>query len=176
MSYGSLHGPGQIYGWRIILFLLNSWLIMLPGVVAQTKQGVTEIDKGCFSFVFPTLWEALPRGTAWICCSVSPVWCWRCYPASGESPIVSPERWVGHRCKSPWTVVRISGCGLSQKLICSTACYITFPAPCLETSLPAILNWHHWHIHFKKMLPWAKPWDCQSPALLAPTAALLLLS
>ena len=54
MSCGSLHGPGQIYRWKIILFLLNPCLIMLPGVVAQIKQGVTEVDKGCYSLVFPT--------------------------------------------------------------------------------------------------------------------------
>ena len=69
---------------EIILFLLNPWLIMLPGVVAQIKQGVTEVDKGCYIVV-------------------------------------------------------------SNILRCSTACYITFPALCLQTSLLAILNWHHWH-------------------------------
>ena len=44
---------------EIILFLLNPWLIMLPGVVAQIEQGATEVDKGCYSLVFPTYWGAL---------------------------------------------------------------------------------------------------------------------
>jgi len=26
ISYGNLYSPGQIYGWRIILLLMNPWL------------------------------------------------------------------------------------------------------------------------------------------------------
>ena len=32
----TLHGPGQMYGWRIILLLMNPWLIILQGVVAYS--------------------------------------------------------------------------------------------------------------------------------------------
>ena len=36
--YGNLYSPGQIYGWRIILLLMNPWLITLPDVVACSDK------------------------------------------------------------------------------------------------------------------------------------------
>ena len=42
MIYSSLHGPGQIYAWRIILLLMNPWLIKLP-VELSCSDNVSDI-------------------------------------------------------------------------------------------------------------------------------------
>ena len=56
MIYGSLHGPGQIYEWRIILLLMNPWLILLSGVVACSDKSCKQVAdwyRDAVSLCFP---------------------------------------------------------------------------------------------------------------------------